>query len=185
MSKENLKARKNASTTERNQVMTNTATAITASDIMQRDVVATTGRDSLREAMQLITENHVTGLPVMNAKDRCIGIITSTDILNYEQEHAEFTSEANADMASHFDCDTQQWESVRVTSFALEEFGDVPVEDVMSRDLIYVNPDAPIIEVAKKMCEENIHRVMVLSDDSRLYGIISSFDFVKLLSDTI
>ena len=156
----------------------------TDADIMQRDVIVTYARDTLQEAMQMITENHVTGLPVMNAKSRCVGIITATDILNYEQEHAEFTSEANADMARHFNTDTQQWESVRVTSFALEEFGDIHVEEVMSRELVYVLPETSLKDVAKKMRDENIHRVLVLSDEYLLYGIISSFDFVKLFVDT-
>lgn len=163
--------------------MSQTTTQLLASDIMQRDVIVANARDTLQEAMQLMTENHVTGLPIMNAKGRCVGIVTATDILNYEQEHAEFTSEANADLARHFDPETQQWESVRVTSFALEEFGDVNVDEVMARDLVFVGPDTPVKQVARKMRDERIHRVLVLSDDYRLHGIISSFDFVKLYAD--
>jgi len=157
---------------------------LTAADIMQRDVIVVYDSDTLQTAMQAMTENHVTGLPVVNMKSKCVGVITSSDILNYEQEHSEFTSEANADMARHFNPDSGQWESVRVTSFALEEFGEVRVSEVMSPDLVSVEPESPILEVARRMRDEKIHRVIVLSQDYRLHGIISAFDFVKLYADS-
>jgi CBS domain-containing protein len=147
---------------------------------MQRDVITVHEGDTLQEAMQLMTENHVTGLPVTNARSKCVGVVTASDILGYEQDHAGFTSEANADLARHFNPDIQQWESVRVTSFALEEFGEIHVREVMARDLISVHRDTPLSEVAKTMRDQKIHRVLVLDGSSRLYGIISSFDFVKL-----
>lgn len=155
-----------------------------AADIMQRDVIVVRARDTLQEAMQLMTENHVTGLPVVDERGKCVGVITATDILNYEQDHAEFTSEANADMAQHFNPDLQQWESVRVTSFALEEFGEVRVEEVMSHNLLSVQVDTPVEEVATKMRDANVHRVLVINQEFRLHGIISAFDFVCLYADT-
>ena len=156
---------------------------LTAADIMQRDVIVVAPGDSLQEAMALITDNHVTGLPVMSAKSQCVGLISATDILNYEQEHTDFSSEANSDMARHFDMDTQRWESVRVSSYALEEFGDVRVKEVMSRDLIFVKREDSIREVAQTMLKQKIHRVPVLDEDQRLYGIISAVDFVQLFAD--
>ena len=157
---------------------------ITAADMMQRDVIVVYDNDSLQETMELMTENHVTGLPVVDAKNRCVGMITASDILNYEQEHAEFTAEANAELAQHFNADTQQWESVRVSSFALEQFGEVHVKEVMARELVHVGITTPIREVAQKMRDEKIHRVVVLSEDYRLHGIISTFDFVRLYADS-
>lgn len=155
-----------------------------ASDIMQRDIAVVYEADSLQEAMQVMTENHVTGLPVVNGKSQCVGLITASDILNYEQEHSEFTSEANADMARHYNPDTEQWESVRVTSFALEEFADVRVQEVMTRDLISVTQETALTEVARKMRDARIHRVLVLNEEQGILGIISSFDFVTLYANS-
>jgi CBS domain-containing protein len=156
---------------------------LVASDIMQRNLVVVYDRETLKDALDLMTENHVTGLPVVNSDGVCVGVITATDILNYEQEHSEFTAEANADLAHHFNADTQQWESVRVTSFALEEFGEVRVEEVMSPDLVNVEMQTPVREVAKKMFSAKIHRVLVTNEDGRIYGIISAFDFVRLYAE--
>lgn len=161
-----------------------TSSKIVARDIMQKDVSTVSPSDSLQDAMTIITENHVTGLPVIGGKGRCVGVVTAGDILNFEQEHAEFAQEANSDMARHFDSERQRWESVRVTSFALEEFAEVPVSEVMTRELVSVGPNASSTEVAQHMLDQEIHRVLVLDDDQRLFGIISAFDFVRLWADS-
>ena len=155
-----------------------------AEDIMQRDVVVCGPQDSLSEAMELMTENHVTGLPVMDSKARCVGLISTTDILNYEQEHSEFAAEANDDVARHFDAEKQRWESVRVSSFALEEFGDVHVKEVMTRELLSVDRDTPVKQVAKLMVESAVHRVLVLSEQRGLQGLVSSIDFVRVVAES-
>ena len=157
---------------------------LTAEDIMNRDVVAVRRQDSLQDAMSLMTENHVTGLPVMDPRGRCVGVISATDILNYEQEHSDYASEANQEMARHFDPDTQRWESVRVSSYALEEFSNVPVENVMAPDVIFVERDTLLREVAQLMVKNQIHRVLVMNDERALFGIVSAIDFVRLFVQT-
>lgn len=159
-----------------------TSTSLTAADIMQHDVVTVMRGNTLRDAMGLLTENHVTGLPVMDEHSRCIGLVSATDILNFEQEHCEETDEGNSDVAQYYDPESEQWETIRLSAFALEEFGDVRVEQVMATDLIWVERETPIQAVAKKMHEAGVHRVLVLDEQQRLYGIISSFDFVKLIA---
>ena len=84
-----------------------------------------------------MTENHVTGLPVMDNLSRCIGLITSSDILNYKQEHAgESAADGTADF---FDPESQQWETMPLSAFGLEEFGHVRVSEGMTSDLIWVS----------------------------------------------
>lgn len=156
---------------------------LTAADVMRRDLIVVYDRDSLQQAMELMTANHVTGLPVVNNHGVCVGIITASDILNYEQEHSDLSSETNAHMTQLFNPDTQQWESVRVSSFALEQFGEVRVQEVMTADLISVRPDARLREVARTLRDAKIHRVLVLNEEQRLLGIITSSDFVRLFAE--
>jgi CBS domain-containing protein len=66
----------------------------------------------------------------------------------------------------------------------LEEFGDVRVEEVMSRELISVDRDTPLKEVGQKMLDGNVHRVLVMDERFSLYGIITSFDFVRVLAES-
>lgn len=155
---------------------------LVAADVMQRDMVTVSPADTLRDALALMTQNHVTGLPVMDPKSRCIGLITASDILGFEEEHAE--DAADDGMMQHFNNEIGRWESVPLSAFGLEEFGDVHVEEVMTRELIFVDRDTPLKAVAQKMLDENIHRVLVMDDRFGLYGIITSFDFVRVMAET-
>jgi CBS domain-containing protein len=152
-----------------------------AGDFMQRDVVTVTPDNTLREALLLMTENHVTGLPVMDAASRCIGLITSSDILNYERDNDVEPDEDR--VAEIYDAESQQWETVPLSAFGLEKFGDVRVRDVMTRDLIWVNKDTPLKVVARRMIDEEVHRVLVMDEASRLYGILSAYDFVRVAAE--
>jgi len=153
-----------------------------AADLMQRDLVTVGPQDTLRDALALMTDNHVTGLPVMDDKDHCIGLITATDILTYEQDHDEPDPEDH--MVQHFNQDLQQWESVPTSAFGMEEFGDVRVEEVMSAGLVWVERETSLKDLAAKMLEQKVHRVLVMDGHGRLYGIISSFDFVRVLAES-
>ena len=154
----------------------------TAADVMQRDMVTVAPSDTLRDALALMTVNHVTGLPVMDSQSRCIGLITASDILGFEEEHADDNSAAG--MMQHFNPEISRWESVPISAFGLEEFGDVRVEEVMTRELIHVGRDTPLKQVAQKMLDANVHRVLVMDEKFSLYGIISSFDFVRVVAES-
>jgi CBS domain-containing protein len=155
---------------------------LVAADVMQRDMVTVSPGDTLRDALALMTENHVTGLPVMDTKSRCIGLITASDILGFEEEHAE--DGADEGMMQHFNNEIGRWESVPLSAFGLEEFGDVRVDEVMTRELIYVERDTPLKEVAQKMLSEDVHRVLVMDERFNLYGIVTSFDFVRVVAES-
>lgn len=153
-----------------------------ASDYMQRDIITVSPNNTLRDALALMTENHVTGLPVMDGRSRCIGLITSSDILSCEDERADASTSTAT--TGFFDPETQQWENVPLSAFGLEEFGDVPVVDVMTRDLIWVERSTTLKEAARLMLRYRVHRVLVMDSDARLYGILSAFDFVRVVADS-
>ncbi len=163
--------------------MSKTATnELVAADLMQRDVLTIGPNETLRDALLLMTENHVTGLPVMDDHCRCIGLITSSDVLNYEEEHVDESVDGH--MLQHFNPELQRWESVPASAFGLEEFGDVRVEEVMTRDLVWVRRDTPVKNVAQRMINQQIHRVLVMDEEFSLYGMISAFDFVRVIAET-
>jgi CBS domain-containing protein len=147
---------------------------------MQRDVVTVSPQESLRDALALMTENHVTGLPVMGDDCRCIGLITSSDILNYEQEHADDATESGT--IQYFNPETQLWESVPVSAFGFAAFTETRVSDVMTRELVWVERGASLRDVARKMIDARVHRVLVLDENMALYGIISAYDIVRVVA---
>jgi len=165
----------------RSEQMKTVNTRGTAADYMQRDIITVTRNDTLREALALMTENHVTGLPVMDKNERCVGLITASDILNYEQESLDEAAEGET--VDVFDSENEQWESMPVSAFGLERMGEVHVEEVMTSELVSVPRDTPLGEAARRLIDERVHRLLVMGRDGRLYGVLSAFDFAKVVAD--
>ena len=156
---------------------------LTASDVMQTKIVTVEATDNLLAALNLMTEHHVSGLPVVDAENCCLGLISASDILNYEQEHIVHSGEEAEETAPYYNVEASQWEDIRVSAFALEQRGSTPVVDIMTRKIISVSPETLIAKVAVTMSENEVHRVMVLDKDSKLCGLISAVDFVQMVAD--
>ncbi|MFQ5731745.1 MAG: HPP family protein [Planctomycetaceae bacterium] len=154
-----------------------------ASDIMQDRVVTVESSDTLRDALKLMTEHHVSGLPVIKPGNRCVGVISASDILNVEQEHSPEPGEETHDYARYFNPETGEWEEILASAFALEEHGNLPVGDIMTTNIIAVAPETTLPGVAATMVKRDVHRVLVLDDGQTLLGLISSVDFVRLVAE--
>ena len=57
---------------------------------------------------------------------------------------------------------------------------ELSVGDAMTYDVVHVAPEATLSEVAKALCENRVHRVLVMEGD-RLEGIVSTMDLVGVL----
>lgn len=55
--------------------------ALTAADVMIRDVVTVSETTPLKEVARLFAEKRITGAPVVNAQGELIGVISETDII--------------------------------------------------------------------------------------------------------
>lgn len=163
---------------------TDRSTKLCARDVMAKDPVTISAADKLRDAMSLMVANHVTGLPVVDRLGHCVGVVSMMDLLSYEQDHAETPPEASeVETTPFFDQESQQWEDVPVMAYALEQFGEVAVNEVMTAEVISVRPDDSVRTVAQRMVDESVHRVMVLDQRKSLQGSISAIDIVRLVAE--
>ncbi|MFK7818319.1 MAG: HPP family protein [Planctomycetaceae bacterium] len=150
-------------------------TEVRAADIMVEAGVTISPEASLRDALDLMIEHHVSGLPVVDVSQRCIGVLSASDILSVEQEHI---AEEDESLGAFFNAESQSWETIRMRP-GDERLADVTVLDVMSREPVSVKEDASLKSIAQTMVRKEVHRVVVLDANGSLRGIISAFDFVK------
>jgi len=152
-----------------------------AKDIMQTHLVTVSPDDSLREAMTLMVESHVSGLPVVDLQNHCVGVLSVTDVLSLEADQAE-----NSDIeevGSYFDPDQQSWENMRFAG-AIDELPEMTVAEVMTQDVVSVSPETAIKDVAQMMVEQKIHRILVLDDRKQILGLIAALDLVQLVAES-
>ena len=152
--------------------------ALTASDIMQTQVVTVSPSDPLHSVQRLFFEEEIHGAPVVDETSRVRGMISSMDLIRAVMEESD--SSKGVDFTDAFEQLGGPWEA------ASEEFqnrlGEAVVSDVMTESIVTVDPTTPIPDVALLLRQNRIHRVLVVKGEN-LLGIISSFDLIRLLEE--
>jgi CBS domain-containing protein len=153
-----------------------------ASDLMEGNVVCVGVDDRLSSVCRLFYDEDITGAPVLSDQGKVVGVVSMHDLIRTLQEDRE----ALVGMPSYYR-DTRS--SIRPDWLAdtddLEErLAHHLVSEIMTPEVVSVDPDDDISTVAQKILEHQIHRVLVIdheSEEDKLLGLISVFDLVTLL----
>jgi len=151
---------------------------LAAKDIMNPHVVSVTDTMDLREVAKIFMEEGITGAPVVDEMGHLVGVISQSDLVEYElaTEH-ELTVEAPFYRRPYDDAlDPSR-------GFQIEELPADTVKDVMTPFLVTVEEDTPIREVAARMAKFGIHRLIVVDEDQRLRGIVTSIDVLRWVAE--
>lgn len=147
----------------------------TVADAMSRDPIVVRPETPLNEAIQILAERRISGLPVVDDAGQLVGIISETDLM---------------------------WQETGVTPPAYIMFLDSviflknpatyerdlhkalgqTVGEVMTSDPITVSPDKPLKEAAQVMHERSIHRLPVLDAESHVIGILTRGDIIRAMA---
>jgi len=138
-----------------------------AAELMSHTVVLVPREMTVPGAAHLLAQARVSGAPVVDESGRCIGVISTTDFLRYAEQGK---GSARAKTASVF-----SWQIMD------EEF-DERVEDLMNTDPVCVDPSASIGDIARMMINAHIHRVIVVDENQRPVGIVSSTDILAAVA---
>jgi CBS domain-containing protein len=134
-------------------------------DIMTREVVSAAPDLTIRDAMELLSERHVSGAPVIEG-GKVVGIVSTTDLLDLLADLSDTTPSL-----------TFRRRKGRTTPLE-----DVTVDEVMTRKVHSLPPDCLVDEAAVLMGEKQIHRVLVMQGDV-LLGIVSTSDVAKAVAE--
>lgn len=137
--------------------------------IMKTNIIKIKKGTNLKETAKILSDNQISGAPVVDEKDRLIGIISEKDIFRALYPDYE-----------EFYLDT----GLRVDFEKIEdrvlEVSKLKVEDIMIKDIISVTPDTSLVKIGAIMLARNIHRVLVL-DENKPVGIVSRRDVYKAI----
>jgi CBS domain-containing protein len=134
-------------------------------DIMTRDVFSAAPDMTIRNAMELLSERHVSGAPVVDG-GKVVGIFSATDLLALLAEFNDTTPSLT-------------FRRRRGRTAPLE---DVTVDEVMTRKVHSLPPDCSVDEAAALMGAKQIHRVLVMQGDVML-GIVTTSDVAKAVAE--
>jgi acetoin utilization protein AcuB len=136
---------------------------------MKHPTVTVKPRDSVRHAREVMERHRVNQLPVV-VDDHLVGIVSDRDVRDAFPSAFE-SAEARA---------RHRRAGIDPTS--------IPVEDVMTRDVLTLTPGTFVVDAARVMRRQRIGAIPIV-DGARLVGIITRSDvldaFVELLESRL
>lgn len=146
---------------------------LTVADIMTAGDIVTCSPDTpLDDALELIVANEITGLPVVDAANKVVGIVSDFDLLALdgvsESEKTELFPSTGDDWGSFF----------AVQDYVEKNKGE-RVRDVMTSSPICISMDASVSNAAYLLLHKRIRRLPVLDSEGALAGIISRSNIIR------
>jgi CBS-domain-containing membrane protein len=155
--------------------------ALVAKDLMS-DVMTTIPRDmGMQAAARWLSQIHISGAPVVDDQGRCVGVLSSSDFVACcAANHTPCTkhrAEANRGPCAFPDCVSSEWQMVNVA-----ESVESLVCDHMTPDPATARPETTITQLARMMRDAHIHRLIIVDDQRRPLGIVSTTDIVAAVA---
>jgi CBS domain-containing protein len=150
-----------------------------AADVMTAPVITVDPNTSVTALAALLCERGISGVPVVDAEGRMVGIVSEGDLLH----RAELGTE------ERWTKQRRSWWLEAISSHPTSSFRDYvkshgrTVESIMTRDVISVSETTELADIATLLETRRIKRVPVVRDD-RIVGIISRSNLVRALTAT-
>jgi len=137
-------------------------------EIMTKDVVSVKPEDNAKEALDLLLKMEISGLPVINEQGKLVGMFTEKDVLkqilpSYLEKVGRFVYEENPKSIKN----------------KFQDLSNLSVSQLMRREIITIDEETSLCEVARIMLTQKIRRIPVLDKEKRVVGIVAREDIVK------
>lgn len=133
---------------------------VSVSTIMTSNVIKLNLSDSLTKAESLFKKHNIRHIPVVNG-DAIVGMLSYTDLLRISFVDAAFDDEKVVDSTV---------------------YNMFTVQQVMAKNLVKVDSETTIKEVAEILAKKEFHALPVIQNE-KLVGIVTTTDLLKYLLD--
>jgi CBS-domain-containing membrane protein len=134
----------------------------TVKDVMTSNVVAVRKHAGYKEIITVMRRRHVSAFPVLDDRDRVVGVVSEADLL---------LKEAYADRPSGSP-------RLLLRRRARAKAGALTAGELMSSPAATIAPEASVAEAAQVMDGGKVKRLPVVDADGRLAGIVSRVDLL-------
>lgn len=136
-------------------------------DIMKTDLRYLSPELSAKDALYKILNQHISGLPVIDANGKLTGMFTEKDVLGY-------LLPSYLEQVGKF----MYGETPKAVINKLSALDKIIVKDIMRKDVVTISPDAPLAEAARIILTQKARRVPVV-EGGKVIGIIAREDILR------
>ncbi|RKR38572.1 CBS domain-containing protein [Paraburkholderia sp. BL17N1] len=142
-----------------------------ASDVMTSNVISVTPEMTVREVARIFVDNGISGAPVVDADGHVAGMISEGDLLRRTEIGTD--ERTRTSWLDFWSASEEARDYIKTHA--------VNVRDVMTTDVVTVQPETQLGEVAGILETRRIKRVPV-TNAGRLVGIVSRANLVQALA---
>ena len=143
-------------------------------DAMTESVVSVNSSWTMAQAANLLRKYGVSGAPVIDDFGHCVGVISGSDFVR--NKAAEWYDYPPTHVLSK--------RPVTGAYYCEEVLNDL-VANHMSPAVQTINQTATLLQAARCLCGEHIHRLVVIDNTGTPVGILSSLDVVAAFVATV
>jgi CBS domain-containing protein len=147
----------------------------TVTDVMSRNPIVVRTQTPLQEAIQILAEKRISGIPVVDDVGKLVGIISETDLMWQETGVTPPAYIMILDSVIYL-------QNPATYERQLHKVLGQTVGDVMSKNPITISPDKTVKQAAQLMHDRSIHRLPVIDKESQVVGILTRGDIVRAMA---
>ena len=147
----------------------------TVAEIMTTDPVTVSPKTSLQEAIQILADREISGLPVVDDRGKLVGVISETD-LTWQATGVEAPP-----YIMFLDSVIYLQNPAKHNQEIHKALGQT-VEEAMSGRLTTVKRSQLVREAAQIMHEKKLRRLPVVDDSGKLVGMITQGDVIRMMA---
>lgn len=137
-------------------------------DIMTKKVRTLSPEMPVKDAIGALLVQKISGLPVVDASGKIIGMFTEKDVLrnvlpSYISQVGKFVYE----------------NTPKTVTSKVAKLDEYKVADLMRHEVVTVTQDTPVSEVAHIMLTQNVRRIPIVDQDGTMVGIAARSDVLE------
>ncbi len=148
----------------------------TVADVMTPNPICVTPETPLQEAVELLAEKRIGGLPVLDGDGKLVGMLSESDLMQRESGVSPRPFVMFLDLAIYL-------KNPRAYDKELHKVFGQTVGDVMSDRPLSISTDVSLPEAAKKLAAKNVNSLLVTDADDKLMGIVTRGDVVRAMAE--
>ncbi|MCK5241971.1 CBS domain-containing protein [bacterium] len=147
---------------------------IKAREIMTKEVLSVKPDTTVKEVAQFFLNNKISGAPVLDEQENLIGIVTEGDVI-FRDANIHLPT-----MITLFDS-IIYLESPNKYAHELQKIVGGKVEDIMTKEVVAIQPETELQEMATIMHEKKRHLLPVL-ENGKVVGVVGKADMVRAIA---
>ncbi|MBH8552431.1 CBS domain-containing protein [Nostocaceae cyanobacterium CENA357] len=147
----------------------------TVADVMSHSPIVVRAETPLKEAVQIIAERRISGLPVVDDVGKLVGVISETDLMWQETGVTPPAYIMFLDSVIYL-------QNPATYERDLHKALGQTVGEVMSKNPVTITPDKTVKEAAQLMHDRSVNRLPVLDSEGQVIGILTRGDIIRAMA---